>query len=89
MLLMLPLPTERVSESAPFTYTKINYFEPLYIKTKGDRLKIWVSLYTCLVTRAVHLELRHDMSAHQFLLRLRRLIARHGKTKMVISDNAS
>ena len=38
---------------------------------------------------AVHLELRHDMSAHQFLLRLRRLIARHGKTKMVISDNAS
>lgn len=88
MPLMPPLPAERVSESAPFTYTGINYFGPLYIKTKGDRQKTWVSLFTCLVTRAIHLEFMH-MSAYQFLLGLRRFIARHGKPKIIISDNAS
>lgn len=89
MPLMPPLPTERVSVAAPFTNTGIDYFGPLYIKTKGDTQKVWVCLYTCLVTRAVHLELMQDMSAYQFLLGFRRFIARHGKPNKVISDNAS
>lgn len=89
MPLMPPLPTERVSTAAPFTNTGIDYFGPLYIKIKGDTQKAWVCLYTCLVTRAVHLELMQDMSAYQFLLGFRRFIAQHGKPTKVISDNAS
>ena len=86
---MPPLPTERVLVAAPFTNTGIDYFGPLYIKAKGDKKKVWVCLYTCLVTRAVDLELMQDMSACQFLLGFRRFIARHGKPNKVISDNAS
>ena len=89
MPLMPPLPTERVSAAAPFTNNGIDYFGPLYIKTKGDTQKVMVCLYTCLITRAVRLELMQDMSAYQFLLGFRRFIARHGKPNKVISDNAS
>ena len=89
MPLMPPLPTERVSVAAPFMNTGIDYFGPLYIKAKDDTQKVWVCLYTCLVTRAVHLELMQDMSTQHFLLGFRRFIARHGKPNKVLSDNAS
>ena len=89
MPLMPPIPTERVSASAPFTYTGVDYFGPLFIRTKGESQKVWVCLYTCLVVRAVHLELMYDMSAYQFLLGFRRFIAQHGKPCKIISDNAA
>ena len=44
-------------------------------------------LYTCLVTRAVHLELMSDMSTEQFLLGFKRFVARHVEPKDIISDN--
>ena len=88
MPLMPPLPTERVTESPPFTYTGVDYFGPLFIKRSKNKEKVWVCLYTCLVTRAVHLEMMYDMSAQQFLLGFRRFIAQYGNPKKVISDNA-
>ena len=45
--------------------------------------------YTCLITRAVHLELMQDMSTQQFLLGFHRLIAQHQKPNKIISDNAA
>ena len=89
MPLMPPIPTERVSVAVPFTNTGVDYFGPLYIKVKRDTQKIWVCLYTCLTTRAVHVELMQDMSTEQFLLGFRRFIAQHGKPNKVISDNAA
>ena len=89
MPLMPPLPAERLSESPPFAYTGVDYFGPLYIKSKKDRQKVWVCLYTSLVTRAIHLEMMHDMTTHEFLLGFRRFIARHGKPTKMISDNAT
>ena len=83
------IPTERVSTSAPFTYTGLDYFGPLFIKTKTETQKVWFCLYTCLVTRAIHLELMYDMTTQQFLLGLRRFMARHGKPNRIISDNAA
>ena len=88
MPMMPPLPKCRVSESVPFTYTGIDYFGPIFSKNKSESQKAWICLFTCLVTRAVHLELLHNMSAEQFLLGFRRFILRHGKPKEIISDNA-
>ena len=84
-----PLPYSRVSQAVPFTHTGIDYFGPLYIKTKTENQKVWVCLFTCLVTRAVHLELIQNMSAEQFILGFRRFLSRHGKPQEIISDNAS
>ena len=88
MPMMPPLPTSRVSESVPFIHTAIDYFGPLFIKDKTESLKVWVCLFTCLVTRAIHLELIQNMSTEQFLLGFRRFLSRHGKPKEIVSDNA-
>ncbi|XP_078334132.1 uncharacterized protein LOC144625796 [Crassostrea virginica] len=89
MPLMPPLPRKRENESSPFTYTGVDYFGPIYVKANSGTKKVWVCLFTCLVVRSVHLELMQDMSTEEFLLGLRRFIARWGKPKQLISDNAS
>lgn len=45
-------------------------------------------LFTCAVTRALHLELVSDMSTENFLLALKRSIAQRGLRKVIYSDNA-
>ena len=85
---MAPYPSQRIEESSPFSYTGLDYLGPLYVKVGTETSKIWVCLFTCLAVRAIHLEIIRDMTANQFLLCLRRLIARCGKPKLIISDNA-
>ncbi|XP_071123445.1 uncharacterized protein [Mytilus edulis] len=89
MPLMPPLPKKRVNESAPFTYTGVDYFGPIFVKSDTGCKKVWVCLYTCLVVRAIHMELMQDISAEEFLLGFRRFIARWGNPKQIISDNGS
>ena len=45
-------------------------------------------LFTCLVVRAVHLELILDMTTEEFLLALRRFISQRGRPVEITSDNA-
>ena len=85
---MPPLPRERVNEAVPFAHCGIDYFGPMYIKQSSGPQKVWVCLYTCLSTRAIHLELMQDMTTEQFLLGLRRFVARHGSPRDITSDNA-
>ncbi|CAC5421233.1 unnamed protein product [Mytilus coruscus] len=89
MPLMPPLPQKRVNESAPFTYTGVDYFGPIFVKSDTGSKKVWVCLYTCLVVRVIHMELMQDMSAEEFLLGFRRFITRWGSPKPINSDNGS
>ena len=45
-------------------------------------------LFTCSLTRAVHLEILPNQTAQEFILALKRLIARRGRPKVIYSDNA-
>ncbi|XP_052787361.1 uncharacterized protein LOC128222416 [Mya arenaria] len=85
---MAPLPMSRVTESSPFSKVGLDYLGPLYIKGADGTSKVWICLFTCLVTRAIHLELVQNMSTEQFLMCLRRFIASRGKPEVVFSDNA-
>ena len=85
---MSPWPRKKVAKCAPFTYTGLDYFGPLYIQNKSSKEKVWVCLFTCVTVRAIHLELINDMTAEQFLLARRRFIARRGKPTQIILDNA-
>ena len=89
--IMAPWPQEKLTTCDAFTYTGVDYFGPLYTKDKGDvaEKKVWVCLFTCVATRAVHLELIADMSTEQFLMCFRRFVATHRKPEMIISDNAT
>ncbi|XP_077989886.1 uncharacterized protein LOC144444347 [Glandiceps talaboti] len=85
---MPPWPRTRVSQSTPFTYTGLDYLGPMYIKDNTEICKVWICLFTCLAVRAIHMEIIRDLSTDQFLLCLRRFIARYGTPKEVTSDNA-
>ena len=82
---MSPWPRNKVIRSLPFQYTGLDYFGPLYIKRGNhvDRRKVWVWLFTCVAVRAIHLEI-----AEEFLLVLRRFIARRAKPQQIVLDNA-
>ena len=86
-----PLPGYVVgsSNNIPFNLVGIDYLGPLIINDYGVVKKTWVCLFTCLQIRAIHLELVENTMADSFLCCLRRFIARRGKPKMIICDNAS
>ncbi len=81
---MPPLPEDRVSQTRPFQNVGLDYFGPLLVKMGTEKVKIWVCLFTCLATRAIHLEPTQDMSSQQFLNCLCRFIACHGKPNKII-----
>ena len=63
------LPSFRVTESPPFTYTAVDFTGSIYIgRDKGDKgSKVWICLFSCCVTQAVHLDLVRDMSTLTFI----------------------
>ena len=46
-------------------------------------------MFTCLTTRATHLELAGGLSTYLFILALKRFSARRGQSKVMYSDNGS
>ena len=85
---MSPLPASRVTQARPFSHVGVDYFGPVHVKSSPDTVKAWVCLFTCMVVRAVHLEIVSDMTPAEFLLSLRRFVARRGTPTVIISDNA-
>ena len=49
----------------------------------------WGCILTCLVTRAVHIEIAHSMDASSFINALRRFVARRGKPAVIYTDNGT
>ena len=81
------LPGFRVQESPPFSYTGVDFAGPLYVKS-GEG-KVWICLYTCCSSRAVHLEVVSDLTAEAFIRCFRRFVARRGIPRRIISDNGT
>ena len=79
-----PLPPVRVQEAPSFAHVSIDFAGPLYIK---DGNKVWICLYTCCVTRAVHLEVVPNMTTEAFIRSFKRFAARRGFPNRVLSDN--
>ncbi|XP_026728198.1 uncharacterized protein LOC113494186 [Trichoplusia ni] len=84
------LPSERLQHHQfPFACTAVDYFGPMQV-TIGKRVeKRWVALFTCLTTRAVHLELAPSLSASSMIMALRRMAARRGTPRTLFSDNGT
>ena len=64
-----PLPEFRVKEDPAFTYTGVDFAGPLSVRkgSSGGSRKVWICLFTCLVTRAIHLDIVPDLSATTFI----------------------
>ncbi|XP_074641172.1 uncharacterized protein LOC141898924 [Tubulanus polymorphus] len=87
---MSDLPAYRImSHCRPFQHCGVDYFGPMYIKRGRSNLKVWVCLFTCLVTRAIHLELAKSLETDSFLLVLCNFIGRRGRPDEMFSNNGS
>ena len=84
-----PLPKVRVTKSPPFTVTGVDFTGALYVKAEGQEKKVYICLFTCAATRAVHLEVVGDLTVETFLLAFRRFSSRKSLPRKMISDNAS
>ena len=73
----------------PFTVTGIDFTGALYIRASEGENKVYICLFTCASTRAVHLEVVTDLSEETFLQAFRRFSSRKSLTRIVLSDNAS
>lgn len=82
------LPKDRIVEGPPFSVTGVDFTGPVFVKLGKEIQKSYITLFTCAITRAVHLELVSDMSSQKFILALRRFISRRGNCKVFYSDNA-
>ena len=90
------LPKERVKiGEKPFSNTGVDYFGPYLVKKNRETrstkalTKRYGVIFTCLTTRAIHIELAGDLSTDSFLLALRRFISRRGYVKVIRSDNGT
>ena len=76
---MSDLPHDRVN--APehaFTRVGIDYFGPFEVKQGRSKVKRYGCIFTCLASRAVHLEVANSLDTDSCINCLRRLVARRG-----------
>lgn len=87
------LPNLRVTPTAPFFATGVDYAGILIIKDRKGRgyktSKAYLCLFVCFAIKAVHLELVSDLTSEAFLAALRRFCARRGKPTHIYSDNGT
>lgn len=88
---MAPLPLARITPGVQaFGFTGVDYFGPINVTVGRRTEKRWVCLFTCLTTRAVHLEVVHSFTTQGCLMAIRRLISRRGKPiDFFFSDNGT
>ena len=85
-----PLPEFHVVQSQSFQTIRVDFAGPLYVRssnTKGTA-RVWLCLYMCCATRAVHLDLVPDMTATGFLRNFKSFTACRRVRSRMISDNA-
>nr|XP_042900823.1 uncharacterized protein LOC122269859 [Parasteatoda tepidariorum] len=91
--IMGDLPAERVTPSSAFLNAGIDLCGPFEIKYKGQRKgtlqKIYVALFICMATKAVHIEFVSDLTSEALIATLKRFFARRGRSSMIFSDNAT
>ncbi|CAI5660438.1 unnamed protein product [Oreochromis niloticus] len=86
---MADLPFDRVDPSPPFTYTGVDVFGPFYTKQGQREWKRYGLLFTCLSSRAAHIEMLEDLSTDAFINALRCFIAIRGTVRQIRSDQGT
>ena len=87
---MAPLPAVRIDSDPPFSAVGVDFAGPFptYEDKSLEPNKSYVCLFTCMSTRGVHIELVPSLETQTFVAAFRRMIARRGWPRKIISDSA-
>lgn len=84
------LPRERfLTHQKTFTATGIDYFGPFYIKHGRKLEQRYGVLFTCLTSRAVHIEIAQNLTTDSCIMAIRRMMSRRGQVIDIFSDNGT
>ena len=87
---MASLPPERVTaDLPPFTNVGVDYFGPMNVVQGRSTVMRYGCLFTCMASRAVHIEIASSLDTQSFLAALSRFISRRGKPAKIFSDNGT
>ena len=90
--IMAPLPELRTRKSLyAFSQTSVDFGGPFITKQgRGKtRKKRYLCLFTCLATRAVHLEVAFSLDVDSFLKTFFRIASRRGLPEDIVCDNGT
>ncbi|XP_030845109.1 uncharacterized protein LOC115925437 [Strongylocentrotus purpuratus] len=87
---MADLPADRVvPEKPPFSNVGVDCFGPYMVRQGRSSVKRYGCIFTCLVIRAIHIEVLHSLETDSFLNALQRFISRRGQPEIIRSDNGT
>ncbi len=86
---MADLPADWVNPAPPFTYCGVDLFGPWLIKEGRKELKWYGVMFTCMASRAIHIEVANALSTDAFINALRRLISIRGPVRQLRSDKGT
>ena len=87
---MADLPAARLAHhQRPFYHCGIDYFGPMMVAIGRRREKRWGVIFTCLTTRAIHLEIASSLNSDAAIMAIRRMAARRGQPMAMYSDNGT
>ncbi|XP_076248056.1 uncharacterized protein LOC143187713 [Calliopsis andreniformis] len=89
---MSDLPASRVTYLRPFMQPGVDFCGPLFIKEKiyrnRNKIKVYLAIFVCFTTKAVHIEIVNDLT-DAFISTLRRFFSRRGLPSDIYSNNAT
>lgn len=87
---MAALPDYRVNPTLnPFEVTGLDCAGPLIIYNYGRQKKVWILIFTCTMSRFVHLHLLNSLDTLSVLEAIMSLWTAHGPVSRFISDNGT
>ena len=87
---MADLPPERCQPyQPPFSNVGVDIFGPFNVTQKWSQVKRYGCVFSCFVTRAIHLEVLSSMETDSFINAFIRFVARRGAPLKVRSDNGT
>lgn len=93
--IMADLPADRVTSGKTFWNTGVDYAGPFVVEFIDEdrkpfwQCKVWVAIFVCLKTRAVHIDMVSDLTSIAFLSCYQRFINRRGRCRRMYSDNGT
>jgi hypothetical protein len=86
---MAELPQDRLEASPPFTHVSMDCFGPFTTHSGRKNFKHYGLIFSCMASRAVHIELLKDLSTNSFINALHCLIAIRGAISTLRSDQGT
>ena len=83
------LPEDRVEPAPPFTYSAVDYFGPFVLREGRKEIKRYGVLFTCMASRAIHIETANTLETDSFINALRRFQAERGPIRQLRSDRGT